>query len=336
MRGTIAIIGVAFAAVGGAYAGTVLPVDLSQQQVGVCTGASCSVSSTSAGTFENTTFATLYPTNPTSPTTVPNVNAVSTSFGPSGFIIDSASNYGSGANTNSAYNSPTTSGNHTATLLIDLGSCTGIGAVTANNGPGAECGIPDVDDVYTMLNGGGSLGVSGQNIIVTVEGVNAAEQYTTDVFTLLPGVDYRVYTTAVSGADCTVADSPNNSSNTSCVGAGSGPTNTSSVSGTDPNNSNITVYNNVFGSQTSGTTAYDIDTQALSLGTTFQGGYVDSVLIQYTGPTGSVNRTMQLSALSVDTTAPEPGTLAMLGIGFGLIGFRTIRSRRANKAAVSE
>lgn len=326
MRRTIAIIGVAFATIGGVYAGQVLPIDLSQTPVGVCTG-SCTVSSTSTGTFENVTFATIFPTNPPS---APSSSAVNTSFGPTPFIINAPTTGGNAGE--SDYLSPTTSGNHSATLLIDLGTCTGAG--TSNSGPGGTCGISDADAVYTMLNGGGVLGGSNQNITITVEGVNSADVYTTDIFTLLPGVDYRDYDSAVLGASCTVADSPNNTTDTSCVGAATGPTDTSSVSGTDPNNSNITVYNNVFGAQVS-TNDYYIDTQALSLGSTFlNGGYVDSVLIQYNGPTGG-NKQLQFSALSVDTV-PEPSTWAMLGLGLGIIGFMGFRSQRAKKAVAAE
>jgi len=331
MRTTVTIIGVALATIGGAYAGTVVPVDLSQKPVGVCTGANCTVSSTSTGTFENYTFGTVYPTNPAG---APNTNATNTSFGPTPFIIDSAANAATGSNANSIYVSPTTGGNHTATLLVDLGTCAGAG--TSNAGPGGECGIFDADDIYTMIEAGGSWGVSGQNVTVTVEGVNSSDVYSTDVFTLLPGVDYRTYSSSVTGADCTAADS-NDTGNTSCVGVD----NTASISGTDPNNPNIKIYNNVYGAQSQSGTTYYIDTQALSLGTLFQGGYVDSVLIQYNGPT-SGNRQITFSALSVDTTAsqqspvPEPGTLATLGLGLGLIGFRTIRNQRTKKAAVAE
>jgi len=324
MRRTIAIIGVAFATIGGAFAGAVLPVDLSQQQVGVCTGAGCTVSSTAKGTFENTVFSTVFPTNPAG---APSVNAVNTSFGPSPYIIDSPSNAGTGANTNSIYMSPTTSGNHNATLLIDLGACSGAGS--SNAGPGGTCGIANADAIYTMIDAGGNLGVAGQNITITVEGVNSASAYTTDIFTLLPGVDYRVLNSTAVGATCTVADSID-TSNTSCVGVD----NTSSLSGTDSTNSNIKIYNNIYGSQANGGTTYYLDTQALNLGTTFQGGFVDSVLIAYNGPTTG-NRQITLSALSVEA-APEPGTLAMLGLGLGLVAFRTIRRSKSKNAAIAE
>jgi hypothetical protein len=313
------VTGLACITFGGAYAGTVVPINLAQQQGGssACTSTtnSCTpptVTSTAVG-FENTLFSAFVPSDPNgSPSNV----ASTPPDGPGSYIPGAQASNGDDA---FQYFLAGSGKQGADSLLIDLGSCGGAsGFSTLASG---SCGLANADYLYTMIQGGNSYGTPG--ITVTVLGVNASGAQS-ESFTLIAGVDYRITNSTQSGANCTAA-------NTVTAGTCAGSTDTSVASATDPNNSNITVFNNVYGPQTQGGNDYYADVQQLSLGSLFQGGDIDQVLIQYTSQNSGL-KALTLSGLSVDET-PEPGTIVMLGIGVGLIGLWKIRSQRAKPPA---
>jgi len=314
----VVMAGLALTTLGGAYGGTVVPINLAAQQGGTATcgpvtNGSCTpptVSSTGT-TFETTLFSGLDPSS-SAPTT-PSTSASTPPDGPGSYI------FGAESNNNDAFSYAIggTNSQGAESLLVDLGTCSGATAFTTLSA--GSCGLPDADYLYSMIQAGGAYGTQG--ITVTAYGVNGSGEQT-DSFTLTAGVDYRESNSGQTGVNCTIA-------NTVTSGTCAGTTDTKVASAQDPNNSNITVFNNVYGAQTASSKNYYVDIQQFSLGSFFQGGYIDQVLIQFTTQSSGL-RAMTLSGVSVDET-PEPGTIVMFGIGLGLIAFWKLRARRASQ-----
>lgn len=315
MSRILAIIGLAFATLGGAVAGNIVPIDLTTAPVGVCTnvGSNCTVSSTTTGTFENQLFSTIIP--PTPPTPGPAAQTV----GPTSFILNAQSG---GLHDDTYVSSNTT--NLDTSIMVDLGTCTGAA-------PSSACGLQNVDDLYTMIQASGAFGFQG--VTITLNGV-ASDGTTpiTDTIGLTSGIDYRTTNNAnVANVTCTDANSV--SPFTSCAGANS---DTASTSGTDSSvggGNTVVTYNNGFGPLTN-THDYYLDVQELELGTNFLGGaYLDSVTITNDSPSGGKTQIV-FSGLTADqftgdapTSAPEPDAVVLFSVGFGLIAFWKIRSR---------
>jgi len=245
--------------------------------------------------------------------------------GPASFIL--AAQSGAVNTGDDEYLSTGTKGLDTS-ILVDLGTCTG-------TSPSSACGLQDVDDLYTMIQASGTYGFQG--VTITLNGV-AANGTTpiTDVIDLTSGIDYRSVNSALA-ATCTDANSnnPTNNVSTACTVQNS---DTASVSGTDSSpggtgGNTVITYNNVLGAETSGATNYYLDVQELELGTNFLGGYLDSVTIT-NDSTSTTKNQIAFSGLAADEIdpAPEPGTVALLGIGLGLVAFRKIRGRRPNSS----
>lgn len=314
MSRILAIIGLAFATLGGAVAGSIVPIDLTTAQVGVCTnvGSNCTVSSTTTGTFENQLFSAIFPPSP--PTPGPAAQTV----GPTSFMLNAQS----GGLHDDTYISLKTA-NLDTSILVDLGTCTGAA-------PSSACGLQNVDSLFTMIQATGAYGFQG--VTITLNGV-ASDGITpiTDTIGLTSGIDYRATNNGGTYVSCTDANSV--SPFTSCAGANS---DTASTSGTDSSvggGNTVVTYNNVFGPMT-GSYDFYLDVQELELGTNFLGGaYLDSVTITNDNTNGGKNQIV-FSGLSVDPvdSTPEPGTVALLGIGLGLVAFRKIRGRRANSS----
>jgi hypothetical protein len=322
---TFAVLIGALGVVGVATAGSVTPINLTTSNVysGTCTGFGCAptVSATNVGgTFENTLFSTLDPASPPSPNSSPqNVN-VGTGTVP--FILGAQS----GSPFDDEYGTANTA-NLDSTLVMDLGTCSGLG-------PNTQCGLFNVTDLYTMIEG--NLENFGyQGVTITLNGVTSLGAAVTDVIDLTAGVDYRdTASNTAGGVTCTVANA--STGDTSCSGSGS-QADTAVVNGTDSNpggtgGNSVTVYNNVFGAQTVGAINYYLDVQDINLGTNFAGDYLDSITIADTSPNGGKER-MFLSGVSAGqalTATPEPDTIALFGIGLGLCAFWKVRIRRNN------
>jgi hypothetical protein len=317
------VVSLCFATFGGAVAGTIVPIDLTNSPVGVgtCVGFGCAptISSTTVGTFENFLFSGVM--SPSSPAPSPNAQTI----GPTSFIVNAQS----GAPNDDIYVSPNPANTDTS-ILIDLGTCTG-------TAPASACGIYNVDDLYTMIQGSGAFGYQG--VTITLNGV-ASDGTTpiTDVIGLTSGVDYRSTNSSIAST-CTDANSnnPTNSATTACTGQIS---DTASVFDTDSNpggtgGNTVLTYNNVLGSETSGSRNFYLDVQELELGTNFLGAYLDSVTITNDDPNGGKSQIV-FSGLTADVATPEPGTVALLGIGLGLIGFWGIRSRSASSLSARD
>lgn len=318
----VAVIGLALATLGGAIAGNIVPINLTTSQVGVatCTGVACGpvVSSTTTGTFENQLFSGIFAANPVTPGNSSQTPVDS----PSPFILAAQS----GVPNDDLYLSSNTTNLETS-ILVDLGTCTGAAPSTA-------CGLQNVDDLYTMIQANGVFGLQG--VTITLNGV-AANGITpiSGTIDLTSGVDYRA-TSNAAAANITCTDA-------NFVGGGSCATETSdtaAVHGTDSTpggtlaGASVATYNNVFGPQTAASSGKDyyLDVQELELGNNFlNGAFLDSITITNV-PAGGGKSTMVFSGLSADqvvSSAPEPGTVAFLGIGLGLIALRKIRGRRA-------
>jgi hypothetical protein len=164
-----------------------------------------------------------------------------------------------------------------------------------------------------------NLEASGwQGVTVTLNGVTPLGAAVTDTIDLTAGTDYR---------------STASSQTVGCTDAGCG---TTQASGTDSSpggsgGNQVVTYNNVFGTQTLGGTSYYFDVQELELGSHFAGDYLNSMTIANVAASSGKERIV-FSGLSVDE-APEPGTVALLGIGLGLIALWKIRSQGANGSA---
>jgi hypothetical protein len=315
-----AIVSLAFATLGGAVAGTIVPVNLTTSPVGVATCTSCitpPITSTTTGTFENQLFSAIYPSNPLTPSSSPQP------IGPTSFIVAQQP-----ASPNDDTYVSTNSANLDTSILVDLGTCTG-------TSPASACGLYNVDDLYTMIQATGLFGIQGVTVTlngVLADGVTPIE----DVIDLTSGVDYRG-TNSSQATTCTDANSNNPTNNgTACVGASS---DTASVSGTDPNpggtgGNAVATFNNVFGPQSANGRNYYIDVQELELGTNFLGSYLDSIV--FTNDAPSTKSQIVFTGLTGDeastSATPEPGTVALLGIGFALIAFLKMRVRSSNPA----
>lgn len=314
----VSIIGLALATLGGAIAGNIVPINLTTAPVGIgtCSGFGCTptVSSPTTGTFEDTLFSAVSPPSPPTPSPF----AQTPPDGPASFILAAQSG---GDDT---YLSPSAK-NEDATILVDLGTCTG-------TSPSTACGLQNIDNLYTMIQvSGDTFGFQG--VTVTLNGVAAnGTTPVTDTILLTAGIDYR----GTNSAQVTCTDANANTGDTSCTGAGS-QADTAIAHGTDTSpggtgGNQVVTYNNVFGPQV-GASNYYLDVQELELGTNFlNGAYLDSVAITNDAPSG-VNSRILFSGLSADTitSTPEPGTVAFLGIGLGLIALRKIRGRRTDR-----
>lgn len=304
----VALAGLTFATLGGAFAGTVTTVDLAQTEDGYtqCTG--CTVTSgsvtTSDGGFLNAMFSSI--------DTVSSVVASSSQQTPADspvpFILDSSGG-------NDIFNS-TFGTNQDVGILIDLGT--------------GEGGAPDIGDLYTMMEAGNPYGYGG--ITITATGV-ASDGITpiTDTIDLTSGVDYRSTNSKIQ-ATCTDAN-PGTPSGT-CTDT-VGVNDTTPASGTD-SAIGTTTFNNVFGAQANSNKNFYLDVQELQLSSAFANGYLDSVFITYnTGSTGTGQISLEGLTLGTALATPEPGTLFLVAIGFGLVGFWRIRSRRTQSSAVN-
>lgn len=320
----VAIIGLALATLGGAVAGNIVPIDLTTATVGTgtCnTAGTCVpvVSTTSTGTFENTLFTTQIV--PSSITTGPSAQTV----GPTQFILNAQ------ANTDDEYISAA-GNNRDTSILIDLGTCTGVTA------PTTACGLSNVDALYTMIQANGDV-FGDQGITITLNGVTAGLSAITGTIDLTAGVDYRAANSTIASSEtCTDANSnnPTNNVGTACTVQNSATAEVTgsahATAGTLSGNMVVTT-NNGLGAETSGNTNYFLDVQELELGNNFlNGAFLNSITITSNSPSGG-NSKILFSGLSADqvTATPEPGTVAFLGIGLGLIAIRKIRARRADR-----
>ncbi len=320
MRRLVLIFGLTLVALGGAVAGTIVPVNLttSPVYVGTCTSPCTPTASATnvGGTFESTLFSNVdKAAGAPAPSSSPQ-NVTTAGSGTIPFILaaQSASPF------DDTFLSTTGQSN---ALVVDFGSCTGLGA-------GTNCGLFNVDDVYTMIQANGEA-FNTQGITITLTGWNPNTPLltVTDTINLTAGVDYRGWT---NGGTVTCTDA-NATSNSSCSGANS---DTASVSGTDSSvggGNTVVTSNNVFGAQTLGSTNYYLDVQSLELGTNFLGDYLNSITIT-NSPTSGTEKLL-FSGVSVDEV-PEPGTVSLFGIGLGLIALWSIRGRRAKTSPVVE
>jgi len=293
-------------ALGGANAASIftqvgndITTDLSLANVGTCTGAGCTPASFTSGTYMNQVFTG---TSNGIPSPGPNAQNVTTGTGTTPFVFDSQSN---GHDTLYAANS-------TNSVVVDLGTCTG---VVANL---ATCGLFSIADVYTMIQANAeNFGFQGVTISLngtTANGLNNIQ----DTVTLTAGVDYRGSSNAAAntfGVICTDA----NSTGQNCAGQTS---DTASSSGFDATN-NVATFNNVFGPDTNGVNNFYLDVQELELGNTFTGAYLNSITI-----TSAAGERMLFSGLTLQTATPEPGTIGLLFGGGALLAALKLRRRR--------
>lgn len=316
---TVALVGLALATLGGAIAGTVVPVDLT---TAVSYSASCNTAncvptlptSQTTGTWLTSLFSSVYNSSPGLPS--PGSAPQNTSNPPNTpFILDAQNS------TNGSYDQYVSalSTNTDSEVSLDLGACTGRQKTTA-------CGLYNADDIFTMLQGTGAFGYQG--ITITVTGETAGGVAIDDTIDLTSGVDYRSTRNNLA-QQCDVANPSTTSPGTTCTNYGS---DTAQTSGLDSNpggtlpDATVTVFNNAFGTLTN-TRTYYWDVQEINLGGLFLGGYLDSVTIE--NVSGSTASQLVLNGLSVDVAAPEPSTLVMFGIALGLVGLWRVRANRS-------
>jgi hypothetical protein len=312
-----AVILMSLAAVGAANAAGIFTVvgndittNLALANIGTCAGAACTPAPAAFGTggsYMNTTFVS---TSNSVPTVSPNAQNVTTGSGTTPFVIANTSNNSSNSDTFLSTNS-------TNSLVVDLGTCSGVVASLAT------CGVFNIANVYTMIQA--NVATYGfQGVTITLNGTTAnGLTALTDTVNLTEGTDYRS-TSSAGGVNCTVA----NSTGQSCAGQTS---TTASSTGTDSANG-VTVFNNVFGPDSNGAMNWYLDVQELGLGSIFTGGnYLNSITV-----TSAAGERMMFSGLTLQTAAtssatPEPGTVVLLSSA--LAGLAFLKVRRSRNAA---
>ncbi len=322
MLRTVALVGLIISTVGGAVAGTVVPVNLTTSTVymNTCNTANCTPNLTgtaSTNTFLNSLFTAVYPgTSAPSPSSTPQ-NAAEPSTG-TPFILAAQTGGDDQFLSSNAANMDTE-------ISIDLGSCTGIDQTTG-------CGVSNVASLYTLLQGTGAFGYQG--IVITVTGENSGGQAIDDTIDLTSGIDYRS-TKSTINQPCDVANPSTTAPGTTCANMSS---DTAQTSGTDSApggtlpGATVTVYNNAYGALQNSANGrnYYFDVQNIGLGGLFlNGGVLDSVSIE--NLSGSSATQVVFNGLSLNTATPEPGTFTMFGIGAGMVALWGIFSNRARQ-----
>jgi len=302
-----AILTMSLVAVGGAYAGNIaIPVDLTTALVGVgsCSTFNCtpSVSTYNSGTYMNSLFSTTIPTG--TPTTSSSPQNVTTGTGTTPFILDAQT----ASPFNNSYLSSNTANGDT-TIVVDLGSYNSSGP---NNVSNNTSGIFGIDQVSTMIQA--NLETSGwQGITITLSGYAAnGTTAISDVIQLTSGTDYRG--TSSSQAANTIDNGVSHSGGTN-------------------SNDSVETYQSQFGGTLSGTTYYldvqEIDLAALGGTNPFLNGYLDSVSIASVAQNGGKQRIM-FSGLTVESATPEPGTVALFGLGLACIAYWKFRKAKVS------
>jgi hypothetical protein len=319
MTRLIAIIAVLSATIGGAFAGSVTYVDLAttpQLYYGSCSvGTSGSVGQTctpstptlDSGTFLNTTFATVQANQLT-----PNSSSPVSSTAGVGFIID-ANSASASSNANDDYYVEARN-NGASVVDVDLGNCTGLT-------PTGCTGVTDAAAVYLIIGG---LAPSGTgDITVTLTG-----QTHSGTVTLTSGEDYL-------GANSTTLPTCDDANATVSGACNTGNSDVSQVNGndTDPGGTlgaETFTYNNAFGAMqaTSGTNYY-LDVVEITDFSVFNN------LEQISLATNSGKAYQMVLAGITVTSTPEPGTIAMMFIGIGMIAIWTVRRRHAKQATAT-
>jgi hypothetical protein len=236
-----------------------------------------------------------------------------------------------GANDNSANNvwAPGSAAG-AVSKTIDVGNYSGISNTS---------GIDDVDKIWTMLNDWYAT-AGTQGIVLTLNGFqNNGITPITETIDLTAGVDYR--SIASSGVTnnptpCDVANIGTATLGSNCSGDSSETAQSMGIDGSY-NATNVSegvsikVFNNAFTTTDLLANNYWLDAQAITLGSSFLNGWLNSITITSNdGVTGLAEKSI-LSAVTVDSTlaaTPEPGTVTLLLVGLSLVGFFKLRRMR--------
>lgn len=229
---------------------------------------------------------------------------------------------------NALYTAPSTAG-VSSQLVIDLGT------YNSNTGSGTAytTGVTGVDEIWTMINANDST-TSG-NIIVTLSGASSSGAVS-ETFTLTNEVDYRATTAALGFANSTFTGTPSTvrtTEVTSCVTGG--------ISGASCTGDGVATQAIVLGNANNTTvplanSTYWTDVQAFTLNANnpfLNGAYLDSITISSNNASGTSGYTqaMLFAALSYDqvsSSAPEPATMGIFGIGLAVLGGLGIRKSK--------
>jgi hypothetical protein len=292
----------------------------------------CVSGSTTNGQTCTTSNTTLVPL-PSGATTFNSVlfNGVAVPFS----IASGGANSSSGAgDTNNIWSPSNTAGSKSKTMDVGTFTTNSSGVETSGN----ESGIFGADQIWTMLNDiYATIGYQGITITLNGYQANGTTPITESIY-LTAGVDYRSIAGATVPGDptpCDVANLGTATLGSNCAGRTS--TTTPSV-GTDSSYNatnvaegvSIKVYNDVYTTQDTMATPnnYWLDAQDINLGGAFLNGWLNTVTITSNDGTGEQEKAI-FSALTVDTVAPEPGTLALFGTGLaGLLFFQRKRARK--------
>ncbi len=225
----------------------------------------------------------------------------------------------------------------TKSSTIDLGGYTGTTGTQ-------DLGIADADEIWTMIND--VYGTPGyQGVTLTLNGVTDGGTGITETIDLIAGVDYRSIGSLGIPNDNTPCDIANIGTATLGQNCDGDSSETAMSKATDSNSVRtsdglgalsttagvtVTVHNSVYTTADTQGNNYWLDVQAIDLGGAFAGGYLDDVVISSNDGSSGMSDKVILSALTVDSPVPEPGTLVLFAAGLG--GVALIRRRRAKKA----
>jgi hypothetical protein len=252
-------------------------------------------------------------------------------------IASGGANSSSGAGDTSNIWAPGNSaGNQSKTIDVGTYTTNASGVSTS----GSESGLFGVDQIWTMIND--VYATPGyQGITLTLSGY-AANGVTpiTETIDLTAGVDYRsIGQTSIGVNDFTACDVANQGGATLGANCSAHASSTTPSVGTDSSYNatnvsegvSVTVYNDLFVTQDTLATpdSYWLDAQDINLGSAFLNGWLNSVTITSNDGTGIQEKAI-LSALTVDTVVPEPGTVFLFGTGLaGLVLFQLKRTKKA-------